>query len=85
MAIAAGSCPATVKEEACDADWGSQDAETEGHYSAIQLEVVNNWGNEAFQCLYRVRVHGELEMWYVHTCWMISSKNTYFYSVSCCC
>ena len=43
MAIAAGSCPATVEEEACDANLGSQDAETESHYSDIKLEVVNNW------------------------------------------
>lgn len=61
-AIAAGSCSATVEEAACDAGLGSQDEYTEGLYSAIQLEVVNNWGNEDYTCLYRVRVHGEPEI-----------------------
>jgi hypothetical protein len=61
-AIAVGSCSAEVEAAACDAGLGSEDEETEGLYSAIQLEVVNNWGNEAYTCLYRVRVHGEPEI-----------------------
>jgi hypothetical protein len=61
-AIAAGSCSADIEAAACDAGLGLQDEEIEGLYSAIQLEVVNNWGNEAYTCLYRVRVHGEPEI-----------------------
>jgi hypothetical protein len=61
-AIAAGSCSVEVEAPACDGGLGLQDEETEGLYSAIQLEVVNNWGNEAYTCLYRVRVHGEPEI-----------------------
>jgi Sad1 / UNC-like C-terminal len=28
--------------------------------AAIQLEILNNWGNPDYTCLYRIRVHGIL-------------------------
>jgi hypothetical protein len=62
-AVAGGSCSSTVEEAACDSGLGLQDEEAvEGLYSAIQVEIVDNWGNEAYTCLYRVRVHGDPEI-----------------------
>lgn len=32
-----------------------------GVYSAIMLEIQDNYGNEDFTCIYRVRIHGEAD------------------------
>lgn len=30
-------------------------------YNLVRLRVLTNWGNSVYTCIYRVRVHGELE------------------------
>lgn len=33
---------------------------TEEVYSAVELHVLSNWGQEEYTCLYRFRVHGHI-------------------------
>jgi Sad1 / UNC-like C-terminal len=46
------SCSAVT--DAC-----SGDLKASSIAAAVSLEVVENWGNEVYTCLYRVRIHGE--------------------------
>ena len=34
-------------------------SEIDGVVRAIQLQVIDNWGNDDYTCLYHVQVHGE--------------------------
>jgi len=55
-----GSCSAeTASCSAPPIDLNSNEAPTAEVVSGITLEILDNWGNEDFTCLYRVRVHGE--------------------------
>jgi SUN domain-containing protein 1/2 len=47
-----GLCSETTTRESC----GSQNA---GVTAAVTFEIVDNWGNEDYTCLYRIRIHGE--------------------------
>ncbi|CAH1794130.1 unnamed protein product [Owenia fusiformis] len=33
-------------------------------YLFVELKIESNWGNEEYTCIYRFRVHGDLESWY---------------------
>ena len=46
------SCSATVTSKSCS-------AQHSGVSAAVTLEILDNWGNEDYTCLYRIRVHGE--------------------------
>jgi Sad1 / UNC-like C-terminal len=51
-----GSCSAATSSCKGPAEiW----ATIEDVVSAIQVEIIDNWGNQDYTCLYRVRVHGE--------------------------
>jgi Sad1 / UNC-like C-terminal len=45
-------------DESCSTRTGSCNGTREMVVAAITVEIVDNWGNEEFACLYRVRVHG---------------------------
>ena len=50
----ASVCSATTTTRSCSA--GNT---TSRISAAVTLEILDNWGNEDYTCLYRVRVHGE--------------------------
>jgi len=59
--LPAGSCAAessssssASSSSSCDSPKASED----GVYAAVGIEVWSNWGNDAYTCLYRIRVHG---------------------------
>jgi len=55
-----GSC--STETASCSAppmDLNLNEAPTAEVVSGISLQILDNWGNEDFTCVYRVRVHGE--------------------------
>lgn len=34
---------------------------TSEHYNMVELEILSNHGNPNYTCLYRIRVHGEMD------------------------
>ncbi len=47
------SCSETAMTESCSGQSSS------GVTATVTLEILDNWGNDEYTCLYRVRVHGE--------------------------
>jgi len=55
-----GSCSTvTASCSAPPMDLNSDEVPTSEVVSGITLQILDNWGNEDFTCLYRFRVHGE--------------------------
>jgi Sad1 / UNC-like C-terminal len=56
-----GSCSAvqTTAEPSCGAGGSGGGVSNDGPVAAITVEVVENWGNKNYTCLYGIRVHGE--------------------------
>lgn len=58
---AAGECSETTTSCSAPPEMQlSQDSRQEANVvGGIMLKVLDNWGNEDFTCIYRLRVHGE--------------------------
>ena len=61
--IPAGSCAPPKEPDdvpSCGGDTSSSSDESERQVvSAVSFIIEENWGNNDYTCLYRVRVHGE--------------------------
>jgi Sad1 / UNC-like C-terminal len=53
-----GSCSAVQPEPSCGAPPSSTN-NSASPIAAITVEIVENWGNKEYTCLYGLRVHGE--------------------------
>lgn len=63
--IGSAEAAAALDEGSCSSSSCSAPPENDpssGIYAAIEVDVLDNWGNEAYTCLYRIRVHGEAEV-----------------------
>jgi Sad1 / UNC-like C-terminal len=53
-----GSCSAVLPEPSCGAPLSTTNSSA-SPIAAITVEIVENWGNKEYTCLYGLRVHGE--------------------------
>jgi Sad1 / UNC-like C-terminal len=54
-----GTCSPTKPSCGGVETFQNNEVQTSSSISAIQIEILSNWGREDYTCIYRVRIHGE--------------------------